>query len=88
VEIAALAVVQVRARIAPMKTTTEKAAEALDLLPEEMREPAVAYLLEQAEKFRILKEQIDEGIADVAAGRVSEWDFEKFLRDAQNSKIK
>lgn len=71
-----------------MKTTTEKAAEALDLLPEEMREPAVAYLLEQAEKFRILKEQIDEGIADVAAGRVSEWDFEKFLRDAQNSKIK
>jgi hypothetical protein len=88
VEIAALALAQVRVRIEQMKTTTEKAAEALDLLPEEMREPAVAYLLEQAEKFRILKEQIDEGISDVAAGRVSEWDFEKFLRDAQNSKIK
>jgi hypothetical protein len=36
-------------------TTTEKAAAALDLLPEEMREPAVAYLLEQAEKFHVLK---------------------------------
>jgi hypothetical protein len=71
-----------------MKSTSEKAAEALDLLPEEMREPAVAYLLEQAEKFRALKEQIDEGMTDVAAGRVSEWNFEEFLRHARNSKIK
>jgi len=71
-----------------MKTTTEKAAEALDLLPEEMREPAVAYLLEQAEKFRALKEQLAEGLEDVAAGRVSEWNFEEFLRDTKNSKIK
>jgi predicted transcriptional regulator len=71
-----------------MKSTTEKAAEALDLLPEEMREPAVAYLLEQGEKFRALKEQIAEGMADVAAGRVSEWNFEDFLRDARNSKIR
>jgi hypothetical protein len=71
-----------------MKSTSEKAAEALDLLPEEMREPAVAYLLEQAEKFRVLKEQIAAGMEDVAAGRVSEWNFEEFLRDARNSKIK
>jgi predicted transcriptional regulator len=71
-----------------MKTTTEKAAEALDLLPEEMREPAVAYLLEQAEKFRALREQIAEGLEDVAAGRVSEWNFEEFLRQAQTSKLK
>lgn len=63
-----------------MKSITEKAAEALDLLPEEMREPAVAYLLEQAEKFRVLKEQIAEGMEDVAAGRVSKWNFEEFLR--------
>jgi hypothetical protein len=69
-----------------MKTTTEKAAEALDLLPEDMREPAVAYLLEQAEKFRVLKEQVAEGLDDVAAGRVSEWDFAEFLREARNSK--
>jgi predicted transcriptional regulator len=70
-----------------MKTTTEKAAEALDLLPEEMREPAVAYLLEQAEKFRALKEQIAEGLQDVAAGRVSEWNFEEFLRQARTRKL-
>ena len=71
-----------------MKTTTEKAAEALDLLPEEMREPAVAYLLEQAEKFRALKEQIAEGTEDIASGRVSEWNFEEFLRHARASKLK
>jgi hypothetical protein len=71
-----------------MKTTTEKAAEALDLLPEEMREPAVAYPLEQAEKFRVLKEQIAEGMEDVAVGRVSEWNFEEFLRQARASKLK
>jgi hypothetical protein len=71
-----------------MKTTTEKAVEALDLLPEEMREPAVAYLLEQAEKFRALKEAIDAGMEDVAAGRVSEWSFDDFLRDARTLKVK
>jgi len=70
-----------------MKTTSEKAAEALELLPEEMREPAVAYLLEQAEKFRVLKQQIAEGLDDVAESRVSKWDFEEFLRQARNSKI-
>jgi len=48
-----------------MPTTTEKAAAALELLPEEMREPAVAYLIEQAEKFRVLKEMLAEGPEDV-----------------------
>ena len=71
-----------------MKTTTEKAIEALDLLPEEMREPAVAYLLEQAEKFRALKEQIAAGIEDIGSARVSEWKFEEFLRRARASKLK
>ena len=66
-----------------MKSTTERAAEALDLLPEDMREPAVAYLLEQAEKFRALKSLVAEGMADVEAGRVSEWNFEDFLRKAR-----
>jgi predicted transcriptional regulator len=71
-----------------MKTTTQRAAEALDLLPEEMREPAVAYLIEQAEKFRVLKKQIAEGMADVAAGRIAEWNFEQFLREAHGPKTK
>jgi predicted transcriptional regulator len=71
-----------------MKTTTEKMAEALELLPEEMREPAVAHLLEQAEKFRALKEQIAGGMEDIASGRVSEWNFEEFLRHARVPKLK
>lgn len=71
-----------------MKTSTEKAVEALDLLPEDMREPAIAYLLEQAEKFRVLKAEIAEGLEDVAAERISEWNFEEFLRAARTSKVK
>jgi hypothetical protein len=66
-----------------MKTTTERAAEALDLLPEDMRERAIAYLIEQAEKFRFLKKEIDKGMADIEAGRVREWDFGDFLRRAK-----
>jgi predicted transcriptional regulator len=66
-----------------MTSTTERAAAALDLLPEEMREPAVAYLVEQAEKFRNLKALVAEGMADVEAGRVSEWNFADFLRKAR-----
>ena len=66
-----------------MATTTEKAAAALELLPEEMREPAVQYLLEQAEKFRVLKELVAEGMDDVGYGRVSEWNFQDCLREAR-----
>ena len=65
-----------------MTKTSEEAAAALDLLPEEMREPAVAYLIEQAEKFRALKEAVAEGLAEMQAGRVSQWDFQEFLRAA------
>jgi hypothetical protein len=50
-----------------------------------MREPAVAYLLEQAEKFRALKEEIAAGMDDITAGRVSEWNFEEFLRHARTA---
>jgi hypothetical protein len=71
-----------------MSDTTEKAAAALELLPEEMREPAVAYLLEQAEKFRALKEQVELGLDDVRSGRVSEWDFQEFLRQARSAQLK
>jgi hypothetical protein len=66
-----------------MTSTTEKAAAALELLPEELREPAVAYLLEQAEKFRALQQDVEIGVQDVKAGRVREWNFEDFLRRAR-----
>jgi hypothetical protein len=65
-----------------MTDTTQKAAAALELLPDKLREAAVAYLLEQAEKFRTLKELVAEGMDDVAGDRVSEWNFEEFLREA------
>ena len=71
-----------------MKTTTERAAAALDLLPEEMREPAVAYLVEQAEKFRVLKTLVAEGMSDVEAGRISEWNFDDVLREARSIRRK
>ena len=66
-----------------MATTTERAAAALESLPEEMREPAVQYLFEQAEKFRVLKELVAEGIDDIAQDRVAEWNFRDFLRRAR-----
>ncbi|MET0633269.1 MAG: hypothetical protein ABWY47_18325 [Xanthobacteraceae bacterium] len=71
-----------------MTKTTEKAAAALELLPEEMREPAVAYLLEQAEKFCTLKQLVTEGMDDIAAGRVSEWNFQDFLRETRALQVK
>jgi predicted transcriptional regulator len=63
-----------------MSSASEKAVEALELLPEEMQESAADYLLSQARKFRALKEAIDEGMADVEAGRVIPWDLDDFLR--------
>jgi hypothetical protein len=65
-----------------MMTPTEAAA-ALDLPVEEMRERAAAYLVEQAEKFRVLKELAAEGVDDVASGRVLEWNFRDFLAEAR-----
>jgi hypothetical protein len=66
-----------------MSKFTEKAAAALELLPEDMREPAVAYILEQAEKFRVLKAEVQVGLDDEAAGRVRPWNFADFLRRAR-----
>jgi predicted transcriptional regulator len=66
-----------------MSSAVEKAVEALELLPEEMQESAATYLLSQAKKFRALEDAIDEGMADVEAGRVVPWDLEKFLTQAR-----
>jgi len=66
-----------------MTSAVEKAVEALELLPEDMQEQAADYLLSQARKFRALKNAIDEGMADVEAGRVVPWDLEEFLKQAR-----
>ena len=62
-----------------MLTATERAVAALELLPEEMREAAVAYLIEQVEKFRSIQEEVGKGIEDARTGKVKEWDFAAFL---------
>jgi predicted transcriptional regulator len=42
---------------------------------------------ENAEKFRALKAAIDEGMADIEAGRVVPWDLQDFLRQAREKSI-
>jgi predicted transcriptional regulator len=68
-----------------MSSAAEKLVEAIELLPEEMRQPAAEYLLSQAKKFRALKDAIDEGLADEAAGRVVPWDLADFLQRAHKA---
>jgi predicted transcriptional regulator len=68
-----------------MSSAAEKVVEALELLPEDMREPAAEYLLSQAKKFRALKDAIDEGLADEAAGRVRLWDLADLLQRARQA---
>jgi len=66
-----------------MKNSKLWAAEALEDFPEELRERAVAYLLDQGEKFRILKQLVQEGIDDADAGRVSEWNMAEFMAEIE-----
>jgi predicted transcriptional regulator len=40
-----------------------------------------------AQKVRALRSAIDEGMADVEAGRVVPWDFDEFLRLAREQAI-
>jgi predicted transcriptional regulator len=68
-----------------MSSAAEKAIEALELLPEEMRESLADYLLSQAKKFRALKDAIAEGLADIEAGRVRLWDLADFLQRARRA---
>lgn len=66
-----------------MKDFAKRAAEALERLPEEMPETAVAWLCEQGEKFRRRKALAQEGVDDVEAGRVVEWDFDAFMKETR-----
>jgi hypothetical protein len=66
-----------------MSSAVDKAVAALEMLPEDLQESAADYLLAQARKFRALKSAIDEGLADVEAGRTVPWDLEEFLTQAR-----
>jgi predicted transcriptional regulator len=41
---------------------------------------------DSTEKLRILKDEIEKGLADIRAGRVYEWDMKEFLRRSRISK--
>ncbi|MDP2410797.1 MAG: hypothetical protein Q8M26_10990 [Pseudolabrys sp.] len=73
--------------VALMKPFKEQAVEALEQLPEELQQRAVAYILEQAEKYKTLKAELAKGEADIEAGRVREWDLEEFLRRAMPGQV-
>ena len=68
-----------------MTSSIEKLAGALELLPEELRGPAIVYLVEQAEKYRVLKALIADGIDDLDNGRVEEWNVDDFLSKVRAS---
>jgi hypothetical protein len=66
-----------------MSSAAAKVIEAIELLPEEMRESAAAHLLSQAKKFRALRDAIDEGLADIEGARIVPWDLEDFLKQVR-----
>lgn len=66
-----------------MDDIAKRAAEALELLPEQMQEAAVEFLHEQGQKLRVLRKLVQEGLDDVEAGRVVEWDMQAFREEAK-----
>lgn len=67
-----------------MTSPAEKVTEALELLPEEMRDDAADKFLSYARKLKHLRAEIQIGLDDVAAGRVVPWDPEDIWRRARN----
>ncbi len=66
-----------------MKNFKEEALAALERLPEEMQQSAVAYLLEQADKLEALRADLQEGSDDIKAGRVWTWNLDEFLAELE-----
>ena len=62
-----------------MSKFSERAAAALERLPEDMQERAVSFFLEEADKLSALKREIALGMADIEAGRVIPWDPQRYL---------
>ncbi len=68
-----------------MSSPSEKVAEALELLPEEMRDEAADKFLSYARELKQLRAEIQLGLDDVAAGRVVPWDPEDILKRAREA---
>ena len=62
-----------------MSKFSERAAAALELLPEELQERAVAFFLDEVDKLAELKREIALGMADVEAGRTLPWDPQRYI---------
>lgn len=66
-----------------MSKFSERAAAALERLPEDMQERAIAFLLEEADKLAALKTEIALGLADLDTGRVVSWDPQMFTNEIE-----
>ena len=66
-----------------MSKFSERAAAALEQLPEELQERAVAFLLEEADKLAALRYEVALGMADVEAGRVIDWEPNMFRNEIE-----
>ena len=64
--------------------TQDEALRAIEALPAEMRERALARLREEGEKLRVLKSLVQEGRDDAAAGRIVDWDVAAFLAEMED----
>ncbi len=73
--------------ISTMNDAKPWAAEALEDFPEELRERAIAYLKDQGEKFRVLKQLVQEGIDAADAGHVSEWNMAEFMAEIEAEEL-
>ena len=63
-----------------MSKFSERAAAALELLPEELQEQIATYLVEEADKLEWLRREVALGIADAEAGRVVPWNPDEFFK--------
>lgn len=63
-----------------MSEFSERAAAALERLPEDMQERIATYLVEEADKLEWLRREVALGIADVEAGRVVPWNPDEFFK--------
>ena len=66
----------------------KKAAEALDLLPEELRDLLSRFFWSKPKSFECSKKILTKVLSDIEAGHVRERDFADFLRRAELSEPK
>ncbi|MDB5642346.1 MAG: hypothetical protein JWN07_1663 [Hyphomicrobiales bacterium] len=61
--------------------TQDEALRALQALPTELRERALARLKDEAERLQVLKQLIRDGLDDAESGDVTDWDPASLLAE-------